>query len=165
MQLPSGATKTELPVPSRDGKKLFAVASERRGELVAYDRKSGQWTPYLSGISAEGVSLSRDRQWVTYVSFPDGSLWRSRLDGSQRMQLTYLPLQAYQPWWSPDGKQIAFMGISTDRHWHIYVVSADGGSPEQMTVGTAVSGSEKTCCARRSPMDGTLRQSIATIRV
>ena len=30
--------------------------------------------------------------------------------------------------------------ISTDRHWHIYVVSADGGSPEQMTVGTGGQG-------------------------
>ena len=47
------------------------------------------------------------------------NLWRSRLDGSQLMQLTYPPLLAYQPWWSPDGKRIAFMGISTDRHWHI----------------------------------------------
>jgi eukaryotic-like serine/threonine-protein kinase len=133
--LTSGATKTEMPVPSRDGKKLFAVAGERRGELVAYDQKSGQWAPFLSGISAEGVSLSRDRQWVTYVSFPDGNLWRSRLDGSQRMQLTYPPLRAYQPWWSPDGKQIAFMGFGADRHWQIYVVAADGGSPEQLTAG------------------------------
>jgi eukaryotic-like serine/threonine-protein kinase len=135
MQLTSGATSTQLPVPSRDGKKLFAVAGEPRGELVAYDRKSDQWTPYLSGISAEGVTFSRDRQWVTYVTFPEGILWRSKLDRSERMQLTYPPLQSYQPWWSPDGKRIAFMGISTDGHWHIYAVSADGGSPEQLTFG------------------------------
>jgi len=151
MQLTSGATSTQLPVPSRDGKRLFAVAGEERGELVAYDRKSGQWTPYLSGISAEGVTFSRDREWATYVTFPEGILWRSKVDGSQRMQLTYPPLQSYQPWWSPDGKRIAFMGINTestrpetsgnamlrDRHWHIYVVSADGGNPEQLTFGAA----------------------------
>jgi Tol biopolymer transport system component/predicted Ser/Thr protein kinase len=136
MQLTSGATSTQLPVPSRDGKKLFAVAGEARGELVAYDRKSDQWTPYLSGVSAEGVTFSRDRQWATYVTFPEGILWRSKLDGSQRMQLTYPPLQSYQPWWSPDGKRIAFMGMGTDRHWHIYVVPADGGNPEQLTLGT-----------------------------
>ena len=57
VQLTSGATSTQLPVPSRDGKKLFAVAGEARGELVAYGRKSGQWTPYLSGVSAEGVTF------------------------------------------------------------------------------------------------------------
>jgi Tol biopolymer transport system component/predicted Ser/Thr protein kinase len=136
MQLTSGATSTQLPVPSRDGKKLFAIAGEARGELVAFDRGSGQWTPYLSGISAEGVTFSRDRQWATYVTFPEGILWRSKLDGSQRMQLTYPPLQSYQPWWSPDGKRIAFMGISTDGHWHIYAVSADGGTPDHLTVGS-----------------------------
>jgi Tol biopolymer transport system component/predicted Ser/Thr protein kinase len=135
VQLTSGAASIQTPLPSRDGKKLFAVAGEARGELVAYDRKSGQWTPYLSGVSAEGVTYSKDRQWVTYVTFPDGNLWRSRLDGSERVQMTYPPLRAYQPWWSPDGKQIAFMGVSTDRHWHLYVVPAEGGSPEQLTVG------------------------------
>lgn len=136
VQLTSGATSNALPVPSRDGKKLFAVAGEARGELVAYDRKSGQWTPYLSGAAAEGVTFSRDRQWAAYVTFQEGNLWRSKLDGSQRMQLTHPPLQSYQPWWSPDGKRIAFMGTGTDGLWHIYAVSPDGGSPEQLTVGT-----------------------------
>jgi len=136
VQLTSGATSTQLPVPSRDGKKLFAIAGEAHGELVAYDQKSGQWTPYLSGISAEGVTFSSDRQWAAYVTFPEGILWRSKLDGSERMQLSYAPLRAYQPWWSPDQKRIAFMGISTDGHWHIYVISADGGSPEQRTFGS-----------------------------
>ena len=86
------------------------------------------------------MSFSKDRQWATYVTFPEGILWRSKLDGSQRMQLTYPPLQSYQPWWSPDGKQIAFMGMGPDRHWHIYVVSVDGGSPEQLTSGATGQG-------------------------
>lgn len=51
------------------------------------------------------------------------------------MQLTYPPMLAYQPWWSPDGKQIAFMGAASDGHWHIYLVSAEGGNPEQLTSG------------------------------
>jgi Tol biopolymer transport system component/predicted Ser/Thr protein kinase len=140
VQLTSGATSIQLPVPSRDNKKIFTVAGETRGELVAYDRKSEHWVPYLSGVSAEGVSFSKDRQWVTYVTFPEGILWRSKLDGSERMQLTYPPLQSYQPWWSPDGKRIAFMGIGSDRHWHIYVVPVDGGSPEQLTTGNAGQG-------------------------
>jgi eukaryotic-like serine/threonine-protein kinase len=140
VQLTSGATSIQLPVPSQDGKKLFAVAGETRGELVTYDQKTGRWAPYLSGISAEGVTFSRDRQWVTYVTFPEGILWRSKVDGSERIQLTYPPLQSYQPWWSPDGKRIVFMGIGSDRHWHIYVVPVDGGSPEQLTPGTAGQG-------------------------
>ena len=131
----SGTTSIGLPVPSHDGKRLFVVGGEVRGELVGYDAKSQQWVPYLGGMSAEGVSFSRDRQWVAYTTFPEGSLWRSKLDGSERMQLTYPPLQAYLPKWSPDGKQIAFMGTDSKRHWHIDLISAEGGSPEQLTSG------------------------------
>jgi eukaryotic-like serine/threonine-protein kinase len=134
-QVTSGTTGIQFPVPSRDGRKLFVVGGEARGELVAYDAKAERWLPYLSGISAEGVTFSRDRQWVTYVTFPEEILWRSKLDGSERMQLTYPPMLAYQPWWSPDRKQIAFMGASSDGHWHIYLISAEGGSPEQLTTG------------------------------
>jgi len=111
------------------------VGGDVRGELVAYDAKSQRWLPYLSGLSAEGVSFSRDGEWVAYITFPEGALWRSKPDGSERMQLTYRPLRAYQPWWSPDGKQIAFMGIGSERHWHIYLLSAQGGSAEQLTSG------------------------------
>ena len=135
VQLTSGTTSIELPVPSSDGKKLFVVGGQARGELVAYDLKSKQWFPYLSGVSTEGVSFSSDRQWVSYVTFPDGILWRSKLDGTERMQLTYPAMRTYQPWWSPDGKQIAFMGWGSDRQVHIYLVSMEGGSPEQLTSG------------------------------
>jgi dipeptidyl aminopeptidase/acylaminoacyl peptidase len=57
------------------------------------------------------------------------------LDGSGRVQLTFPPLQAFQPYWSPDGKQIAFSGLAADGHWHIFLISAEGGSPQQLTSG------------------------------
>jgi len=140
VQLTSGTTSIQLPVPSRDGKKLFVVGGEVRGELVAYDARSQQWLPYLSGISAEGVSFSKDGQWATYVAFPEGTLWRSKLDGSERMQLTYPPMRVYQPKWSPDGKQVAFMGRGPGPNWHVSLVSAEGGSPEQLTSGDSDQG-------------------------
>ena len=58
------------PLPSRDGKQLFVVGALERGELTRYDTKFATFAPFLSGISADGVSFSRDGQWVTYVSFP-----------------------------------------------------------------------------------------------
>jgi hypothetical protein len=45
---------TAYPVPSTNGKKLFVIGRQLRGELARYDAKSGQFTPYLSGISADG---------------------------------------------------------------------------------------------------------------
>jgi len=52
------------------------------------------------------------------------------VDGTQKLQLTFPPMQAYLPRWSPDGKQIAFFGHPPGEPWQIYAVSAAGGSPE-----------------------------------
>ena len=108
MQLTSGAINYGFPIPSKDGRKLFAVAGLVRGELVRYDGKSKAIEPFLSGISAQDVAFSKDGQWVAYVSFPEGTLWRSKADGSDRLQVSFPPLCAMLPHWSPDGKQIVF---------------------------------------------------------
>ena len=103
------------------------------GELTRYDMKSAEFLPFLSGISADSVSFSKDGQWVAYVGFPEGTLWRSKSDGSQRIQLTYPPLTAVLPSWSPDGKQIVFYGFLPGQKAKMYTVSTDGGTPsEQM---------------------------------
>jgi Tol biopolymer transport system component len=122
-----------FPAPSTDSKRLFVYGGKERGELMRYDLKTRELVPYLSGISAEFLDFSKDGIWVTYVTFPEGILWRSKLDGSQRMQLTSAPMSAALPRWSPDGKRIAFMGKVPGRSWKIYIVPFDGGSPEPLT--------------------------------
>jgi len=131
--LTAGPLNYYSPVPSLDGRKLFVVGSQPRGELQKYDIQTRQFGSYLQGISAEGVDFSRDGKWVTYVSYPDGSLWRSKVDGSQRSQLTFPPLRIVLPRWAPDGKRIAFAGASPGHPNSIYLVSPEGGSPEQLT--------------------------------
>jgi serine/threonine protein kinase/Tol biopolymer transport system component len=134
-QLTTGPMQMTNSVPSKDGKKLFAIGVARRGEVVRYDTKSGQFLQYLPGISAVHMAFSRDGEEATYVSYPEGTLWRSRVDGSQRLQLVLPPMDAQWPKWSPDGKQIAFEGQMPGKSYHIYVVSADGGTPEEVTSG------------------------------
>jgi Tol biopolymer transport system component len=134
-QLTTGPLSFLGPVPSKDGKRLFVIGSQPRGELVRYDAKSGQFVPYLSGISAEGVAFSRDAQWVTYATFPEGSLWRSKVDGSERLQLTFPPMTVGLPRWSPDARQIAFQGKLPQKPWAMYLVSAEGGAPQQIMPG------------------------------
>ena len=134
VQLTTGPTSAGTAVPSTDSRKLF-VTTARSGELVRYDSASKEFAPYLSGMSATGVNFSRDGKWITYVSHPDHMLWRSKVDGSERLQLTFPPLYAMQPRWSPDGKRIAFMALEADKPWSIYVISADGGSLEQPVPG------------------------------
>jgi Tol biopolymer transport system component len=36
------------------------------------------------------------------------------------------------PRWSPDGKHIAFSGLTPGETWNIFLISADGGSPEKL---------------------------------
>jgi eukaryotic-like serine/threonine-protein kinase len=128
VQLTNGPLSYMGPVVSRDGKQIFAVGSKQRGELVYYDTKSNQFLPFLSGISGFNLTVSRDGQWVAYTSYPDGNLWRSRADGTDRLQLTYPPLQVYAPFISPDGKRVAYGNSKGET----YVISMDGGPPQRV---------------------------------
>ena len=133
VQLTTGPLQFGGPLPSKDGKKMFMGGVQLRAELVRYDAKSGDFSPYLGGISAGDVDFSRDGQWVTYVSYPDDTLWRSKLDGSARLQLTYPPMRTGLGHWSPDGQQIAFAGALPGKPWKVYLISKDGGSPQSLT--------------------------------
>ena len=95
--------------------------------LVGYEPKEGQFSPYLQGIAADGVDFSRDARWAAFTTYPEGVLWRSRVDGSDRLPLTKAPLRAGLPRYSPDGRQIAFAGREKDGPWRIHIVSANGG--------------------------------------
>jgi Tol biopolymer transport system component len=133
-QLTASPLSLSSPLPSKDGKKLFVVGQTYRGELMRYDAKSGQLLPFLGGISAEFVDFSKDGQWVTYVSYREGTLWRSRVDGTQRLQLTYPPTYPVLPRWSPDGKSIIFFEFarSAQKPARMYEVSSGGGSPREL---------------------------------
>ncbi len=126
-QLTSGTTQYSDPLLSNDGRKLYAVAGFRRGELDRYDAKAQAYVPFLGGISAEFVSFSPDGQSVAYVTFPDGVLWRSKVDGSDKVQLTSPPLYVILPRWSPDGRTIAFYAEQQGRPMHVYLIPSDGG--------------------------------------
>jgi Tol biopolymer transport system component len=128
IRLTNGPLRYSNPYPSRDGKQIFALGTKQRGELVRYDMKSHQFEPFLSGISATDPTFSRDGKWVAYASYPDHTLWRSRSDGSERMQLTYPPMDVRFPFISPDGTKAAF---HTDKN-EIFVISMEGGQPQRI---------------------------------
>jgi serine/threonine protein kinase/Tol biopolymer transport system component len=132
MKITTGPLEYYSPTPSTEGSRLFTIAEQKRAELERYDAKARQFAPYLAGISVGQLDFSRDGQWVAYVTYPDGVLWRSRIDGTQRLQLSYPPLVATLPHWSPDGRQIAFPAGTSGTTPKIFIVSSEGGNPQEV---------------------------------
>jgi len=133
-RLTNGPISYESFIVSRDGKKIFAIGALRRGEFVRYDPSKREFVPYLGGISAYDVTFSKDGKWMAYLSYPGHTLWRCRADGSDRRQLTFVPMLAGFPRISPDGRRVAFTG--SDRR--AYLMGTDGGAPEKITDDPAV---------------------------
>jgi eukaryotic-like serine/threonine-protein kinase len=130
VRLTQGPLSYGVPVWSRDGQRIFAEGSRQSGELVRCKLGSGECATHLGGIDAEGVSFSRDGLWVAWVT-PDGGLWRSRADGTEKLQLSFPPLWAALPEWSPDGKRICFARLQRGAPTRLMFVSAEGGPAQE----------------------------------
>jgi dipeptidyl aminopeptidase/acylaminoacyl peptidase len=91
--------------------------------------KLHQVQPFLSGISATDPRFSRDGEWVAYASYPDHALWRSRRDGSERIHLTYPPVDVDFPSISPDGTKVSFH----TNEGELFVIGMEGGTPRKVS--------------------------------
>ncbi len=112
--------------PARDNDGLFMIGKIAQGAMQVYDPKLKRFVPFLDGLAAADFVISPDKKWMAYKDYPQRRLWRSRLDGSEKLQLT--DSFAWMPKWSPDSKWIAFSDFK-----EIYKVSIDGGTPEKLT--------------------------------
>jgi eukaryotic-like serine/threonine-protein kinase len=133
VQLTAGPLNFYQATPSKDGKSIFVVGEQKRGELMRYDSSSHEFAPFSAARSGDEVAFSRDAQWMAYIDYPAATLVRSRADGSDRRQLTLAPMRAYSPQWSPDGTQIAFEAApEPGAPRKVYVLPRDGGVPTQV---------------------------------
>ena len=132
-RLTSGPLQFGPPVPGADGQNIYAVGTLKRGRVTRYDRASHQWLPYLDGISVDGVDCSPDGKRVTYVTYPEGEIWINDLDAIGREQVTHEPMRALAPRFSPDSRQITFMGRLPGEAWHVYLYEG-GGKPARKLV-------------------------------
>lgn len=123
-------------VSGKDGSRLyFLVSHDDRGELLKFNTSERVFQSYLPGLSARYLSFSHDGQWLSYVLTQDRSLWRSKADRTQALQIAGPPMEVELSSWSPDGRQIAFMGRTPGKPWRIYLVGRDGGSPREAAAG------------------------------
>jgi len=133
----SGQFRTPPTVDAVNPRRLYAMGSIFRGETVRYDRKSGRWVSFLNGFSGEKIDRSPDGQWLAYVTFPGFELHRCRIDGSSDVLLAP-GVDAMNPSWSPDGRQIAFSGrpAGTSFNYKLWLVSAGGADAAPYSPGT-----------------------------
>ncbi len=127
----TGAIDFRRPTLSKDDERIFSVGWQLRGELVKFDPELERFIPLqgFESVSAEWLAISPDEELAAYVSFQEAALWRSGTDGSRKLQLTFPPMRAVDPVWSPDQRHIAFMAQVPGEPWRIYLVSPDGGAP------------------------------------
>ena len=123
------------PMFSPDGKKLYFVNYQERRELVRFDSVQKLFVPYLDGIPARALSFSPDHEWAAYRNDTDLSLWRSRVDGTEKLQLSFPPIEVMHSSWSPDGKRIVFEGHLPEERSKIFMISSSGGKPEEVIPG------------------------------
>ena len=128
VQVTNGPLSYQAPITANSGHRLFFIGRDSRSMLLKFDSTSRQFVPYGRPLnSAQLVDFSRNGQSVAWINPEDSSLWCSRTDGSQRLQLTAPPMEIFMMHWSPDGKRIVLMAREPGKIWRIYIMDAQGG--------------------------------------
>jgi Tol biopolymer transport system component len=127
VQLTNGPMSFGNASLGQGGKSLWAIGVQPSVEVVKYEPKKQKYFPVIAGLSATDLEYSHDGKWVAYVSVPEGTLWKARANGKDRVQLTLGPDRTALPRWSPDGTQIAFASMKPGESWKLYVIPSEGG--------------------------------------
>lgn len=131
VRLFTGPINVTRPMVGRQGSRLFFAGNRAQAELQIYDTKSNTFVPFLGGLPIEQVELSPDGKWVSYVTYPEGVLWRSKVDGSESLRLSPPDVRVGTGGtWSPDGRRLVFSVIEAPHT--VYMVSADGSELEAL---------------------------------
>jgi len=96
----------------------------------------------LTDTTVDWPVASPDGAEIAYVRTPDGGdsseIWVAKTDGSARRKIA----EGNSPAWSPDGKQLAYLGSGGNASdglplTEIFVVSMPGGTPTEITTSRA----------------------------
>jgi Tol biopolymer transport system component/DNA-binding winged helix-turn-helix (wHTH) protein len=129
-EITNGPLVYQAPTPSPGGHRIYFIGANVQIELLRALPKSSAFIGLGHNLNSAALAeYSRDGKWVAWLNASDGSLWRSRADGSERIELTTPPLSIFSIRWSVDNKRLALMAEEPGRPWRIYLIDADGGRP------------------------------------
>jgi Tol biopolymer transport system component/DNA-binding winged helix-turn-helix (wHTH) protein len=127
-QVTNGPLHYQAPSTAPGGDRVYFIGATSQYELLRAMPKSSTFTTLDQNLSAASLAqYSPDGKWIAWLNASDNSLWRSLVDGSERIQLT-TPLQRiFTMKWSPDDRRLAVMGLEPGKPWKIYLIDAEGG--------------------------------------
>lgn len=127
-QITYGPLDYQAPSTAPGSDRVYFIGATSQYELLRAMPNSSTFTTLDQNLSAALLAqYSPDGQWVAWVNAADNSLWRSRIDGSERIELTTLPQRIFTMKWSPDDRRLAVMGLEPGKPWKIYLIDAEGG--------------------------------------
>lgn len=128
MQITNGPLTFEAPSTSPGSHLVHFIGVDPQIELLQAMPRSSEFTSMGQNLSAaELAQYSPDGKWVAWLNASDGSLWRSRADGSERIELTTPPLRIFSMKWSPDNRRLALMAEEPGMPWKLYTIESEGG--------------------------------------
>ena len=87
-ELHTGLSEITAASYSSSAQRLYVISHvPSRSSLLRFDAQTGEFRHVLPGVSGVSLDYSKDRQWVTYTSSEDDSLWVSRADGGGAREL------------------------------------------------------------------------------
>jgi Tol biopolymer transport system component/DNA-binding winged helix-turn-helix (wHTH) protein len=129
-QITNGPLDFQAPSTAPEGHRIYFVGVNSQIELLRAQPHSATFDALDQNLSLASLAeFSPDGRWVAWLNSSDGYLWRSRVDGSERIQLTAPPMRIFSMKWSPDNKQLALMAEEPGKPWKLYLIDSDGGKP------------------------------------
>ncbi len=127
-QITNGPLDYQAPATAPGSDRIYFIGATSQYQLLRAMPKASTFTTLDQNLSAAALAeYSHDGKWIAWENASDNSLWRSRVDGSERIELTTPPLRIFTIKWSPDDRRIAVMGIEPGKPWKIYLIDAEGG--------------------------------------
>jgi Tol biopolymer transport system component/DNA-binding winged helix-turn-helix (wHTH) protein len=129
VRLTNGPLEFQSPATGEGSNSVFFTGIDYRREMLVYSSAARRFLPLPNNLgSAALIDYSRDGQWVAWLNAADNTLWRSRSDGSERLQLTSASIHVFSIKWSPDNRSLALMAREPGKPWAIYAIDAKGGN-------------------------------------